>query len=88
MAYLTLEMRSDYAKCVVVGRSEVAHQITIFTLSAKGIKQIINTIIKQFQICIRRSVYYTNDDITLLRTVGSVSMLIHFAFFATLNTPY
>ena len=24
---------------------EVAHQITIFTLSAKGIKQIINTII-------------------------------------------
>ena len=45
---------------------EVAHQITIFTLSAKGIKQIINTIIKQFQICIRRSVYYTNDDISIL----------------------
>ena len=45
---------------------EVAHQITIFTLSAKGIKQIIYTIIKQFQICIRRSVYYTNDDISIL----------------------
>ena len=45
---------------------EVAHQITIFTLSVKGIKQIINTIIKQFQTCIRRSVYYTNDDVSIL----------------------
>ena len=45
---------------------EVAHQVTIFTLSAKGIKQIINTIIIQFQICIRRSVYYIDDDISIL----------------------
>ena len=44
---------------------EVTYQITIFTFSSKGIKQIIKTIIKQLQICIRGSVYYTNNDIPI-----------------------
>ena len=33
MAYLTLEMRTDYAKCVVVGRSEGATYTRGFTVS-------------------------------------------------------
>ena len=44
---------------------EVTHQIIIFTFSSKGIKQIIKTIIKQLQICIWGSVYYTNDNIPI-----------------------
>ena len=45
---------------------EVTHQITIFTLPTKGVKQIIYVFIKHPKICIRGSVYDTYYDISIL----------------------